>query len=713
MMVISLILIAPWLAILGASCIAVPILIHLLSRRRRPPIDWAAMRFVIEAWKTRRRRLQIQNILLLCIRCLIPILLGLALAQPILSGRSIFTSSGKMIHIIIDNSMVSGYPDDSGEAAFERHRSRALDIIDRAQQGDEIGVIPLSMIDQRHSIPHQRDHSMVMSGIRKMQPTAGQADLERALREVSRIVSGDQSRPHQVILLSDFREGSGRIDEALPSDLLASKNVQLDYSPPSTDVVEQTRIMDVTPLRRLALRDGGVESLASQSLVHLERDGEQLPATTNTLKATTPDGATTSRQVNWDAGSRTMIVDLLLPVTTGETGDSSIKVTVGEDLPAQQHHVLVELQDVLRIIILDRDRLGRDSLPIELDSSNWIQRALQPSDELPIDVRRVDPASLVEGDLMDIDAVFILRPDLLEVDGWDLLSIFQDDGGLIMVLPPGERNIHNWTDRMNTAFDLDWRFDQETKDLDAKEGLEFSETDDSVLAIISPELPTLLEPIDVSRILGMDPGMDSTTLLRTDSGIPFLVMNSNPGSGTLLFMASSPRLDWTNLPAKPLMVPLIQESLRGGLHLGRDQQDLMVGLSVEAHDHLLKSGELRHPDGTSIFLSDVNGMIDRPGTWSFLGSNGLRKGRYTANVDPSSGDMDIQTQDAVDTWLSETGEWTLVNESESTDEAGYSLVWLLLGILAALVLVESFLSRLFSPSVGISKGSTTVMGTAS
>ncbi len=72
------------LAIAGLAAMAVPILIHLLSRQRRRPIQWAAMRFLMEALRKHRRRLQLQQLLLLAVRCLILALLGAALARPFL-----------------------------------------------------------------------------------------------------------------------------------------------------------------------------------------------------------------------------------------------------------------------------------------------------------------------------------------------------------------------------------------------------------------------------------------------------------------------------------------------------------------------------------------------------------------------------------------------------------------------------------------------------
>ena len=59
------------LAIAGLLAVSIPILIHLLARQRRKPVEWAAMRFLIEAFRKHRRRLQLEQIILLAVRCLI------------------------------------------------------------------------------------------------------------------------------------------------------------------------------------------------------------------------------------------------------------------------------------------------------------------------------------------------------------------------------------------------------------------------------------------------------------------------------------------------------------------------------------------------------------------------------------------------------------------------------------------------------------------
>ncbi|MDH3585436.1 MAG: BatA domain-containing protein, partial [Phycisphaerae bacterium] len=69
----------PSLAVAGAVAISIPIIIHILSRRPRKPQPWAAMRFLLAAYRKHRVRTRLEQLLLLLVRCLILFLLGLAL----------------------------------------------------------------------------------------------------------------------------------------------------------------------------------------------------------------------------------------------------------------------------------------------------------------------------------------------------------------------------------------------------------------------------------------------------------------------------------------------------------------------------------------------------------------------------------------------------------------------------------------------------------
>ena len=55
----------------GLFAVSAPVIIHLLHRRRIQQVDWGAMRFLLEMLAKRRRRLVLDQLLLLLVRALV------------------------------------------------------------------------------------------------------------------------------------------------------------------------------------------------------------------------------------------------------------------------------------------------------------------------------------------------------------------------------------------------------------------------------------------------------------------------------------------------------------------------------------------------------------------------------------------------------------------------------------------------------------------
>ena len=68
----------------GLSLLAAPVLIHLFNRSKPKPMAWGAMRFLAAFLCTQRRRLLLEEMLLMSLRCLILAALVLAMARPFL-----------------------------------------------------------------------------------------------------------------------------------------------------------------------------------------------------------------------------------------------------------------------------------------------------------------------------------------------------------------------------------------------------------------------------------------------------------------------------------------------------------------------------------------------------------------------------------------------------------------------------------------------------
>jgi hypothetical protein len=71
----------PWFMVAGGLLVSSPIIIHLINRMRFKRIRWAAMEFLLKSQKRNRRRLIIEQMILLALRCLLVLLAGFLVAR--------------------------------------------------------------------------------------------------------------------------------------------------------------------------------------------------------------------------------------------------------------------------------------------------------------------------------------------------------------------------------------------------------------------------------------------------------------------------------------------------------------------------------------------------------------------------------------------------------------------------------------------------------
>jgi len=65
----------------GGALVSAPVVIHLINRMRFRKVQWAAMEFILKAQKRMRRKMILEQLLLLLLRCLLVFLVGMLLAR--------------------------------------------------------------------------------------------------------------------------------------------------------------------------------------------------------------------------------------------------------------------------------------------------------------------------------------------------------------------------------------------------------------------------------------------------------------------------------------------------------------------------------------------------------------------------------------------------------------------------------------------------------
>jgi hypothetical protein len=133
------------LILLGLLAAAIPLLIHLFTRRRLKKVEFSSLWFLKNLEKTRIRQVKLKNILLLIIRTLIVILIVLAFARPALKGElaGLGKSAASSVVLLVDDSYSMATQTSQG-TLFEIAQKKGGEVLDNLSSQDEAAVIYLS-----------------------------------------------------------------------------------------------------------------------------------------------------------------------------------------------------------------------------------------------------------------------------------------------------------------------------------------------------------------------------------------------------------------------------------------------------------------------------------------------------------------------------------------------------------------------------------------
>ncbi len=665
----------PALAATGAAAVAAPLVIHLLARARRRPQPWGAMRLILEAARQERTRLRLRQWLLLVLRCLIVILLGLALARPLsrgfLSALGHPQEHGRRVAVVIDDSYAASAPWGATAASGDvmrlaRGRAAAGALLDALDSGDRVLLLRLSetvdmdadrRIDADGFPPH--DARTRLDGI---EPTLGPAQPRRAWEQALRAAASwltrtpdaaTTSAPRRKPILAIASHGSQALLDALetvdrsahgstsvarsrealePAWLLTRpaasvpnlqiEDVQIERSGrPSTRVLTTSTsgagALDAqqAPVRVSVRRVGPTEAPMHVRLVAglaaiapsrndahtqpvmmeasatLQLAADQRQASTTLLVPIPPMDVENSAKAQ---PPHILTVRLVEPGSSASEPWTQVNVLPGDDV----RHRWVELAGPLAVGLVDEDASTSPSRAGELPSAAWWRVALRPRSTAgrslaqvaeQIAVTRVLPAALaqtlrhLEPDSASLDALIVLRPDLLERPTCSTLAAWTRSGGILWIMPPAESGVDEtaWAEAILEELGVGGGLGPMAVSADPAGWALASAPPPAELGLLGAEWDALVGPVRVHRAwtwrdagLGIASGSGNEESdgrraaagfsplpwLRLRTGEPWLVHHPI-GDGHVLLGLSAFEPRWTNLPTRPLFVPLVHEAL--------------------------------------------------------------------------------------------------------------------------------------------------------
>jgi hypothetical protein len=551
----------------GGLAFLIPLLIHLLNKRKVVTVRWGAMHLLHEVIRQRKRKMKIEQLLLLITRISIPIVLALCLARPVLTAlRSLGLGSSSLV-VLLDDSFSMRAPAAQttlpGGTVIEQSRDDLQTIVNDLPKGSSTQVVlaggtPRKLLDQATTAL-----DLVPKKLADLPSMAGPLAANDAFQAATSALKDAPNAAREVVLVSDFQESDwktvaeGAAIPALEALSRQEPRPQITFLRVSSDLAENLSIAsaDLSALvtaetqpigLRVRIKNHGKRPWQDIP-VHLEADGARLRTARVSLA---PEG------------------EAVLSFTHAfdKVGDHSLSVRLEGDSFSDDNafHSIVQVRNQLNVLLIDGNP---GAAPLE-GATDFLEIALTPHTAAAaslkdlIRTKKIDVRKLRDDDLRGQEV--IIMADVQRLQGRpqsEIDKFVKEGGGLLIFAGP--------------QCDLDWYNRELYRKGDglypaAIKGYARSESDAAPARILLQRFthPAALyfndarggrlQDAEFRHWFEMVPqGEQVQRIFNLDRNVPLLV-EKKYGRGRVIASATTANAVWGNLPLQPFFVPLMQ-----------------------------------------------------------------------------------------------------------------------------------------------------------
>ncbi len=663
------------LALAGLAAVAAPIAIHLLNKMRVQIVQWGAMRFLQESLRTNQRRLQLEDLLLLLLRCLLIALLALAFAQPILNpgGADTAAARGPEATVILLDQSASMGKSDGIQTRMEKAKTAAREFLDDLAPGSQVALFLVT--DQVNQvIPRPTSNfALIRRAIDLAAPADRTSDLLPAIRTALDELKPFADVRQRIVVFSDNQSVAWSQSADIQSLLAETPGVEFVIRPMAESLEEN---LAVTLIRQ----ESGVPAPGQvlTCLVEVTNFGTQ-PA----------ENVRVTLAMNEQAPADQAVIDRIEPgqsrshrlnVRLPDAGTQTLTARIPADrLPADdERSFAVRVVDQMRVAIVEGGSARREA---DRDAY-FLAHALVPiaptqRDQYHLSVEAVSPAWIAATDLAPIRVIILANVGALDPDSSAKLRDWVEAGGSLIIFPgpkvkPADYNgnpvlapilpatLEPLAAPGDGAAAASWQangFSHPVTALwnDADNGSLASVRSNSYFPL-TPSAPA--ESSDAPR-----------TIVSYSDGTP-AVMERSIGQGHVVLFSSTATTEWTNLPIHPGFVALL-ERLVGYLTQegSNDSLDLAPGEPFSSRvsedllgsDFLVQVPDQSTPPRAAGKVNRIDGRAtvqfrgtDEAGPYHLLAADTDRSfAAFAVQMDPR--ESDLKTADLADLENADSG----------------------------------------------------------
>ena len=644
----------------GALAFLIPLIIHLLNKRKVITVRWGAMHLLYEVIRQRKRKMKVEQLLLLITRIAIPIVLALCLARPVLTAlRSLGLGSSSLI-VMLDDSFSMRAPAAQttlpGGTVMQQARQDLQTMLTDLPDGSSAQVVlsggtPRKLLDQATS-----DLDLVPKKLSDVPSMSGPLAANDAFQAATSAYKDSPNAAREVVIVSDFQEADWKaIAEGAPLPALETLSnqepkPQITFFRVGSDLAENLSIAsaDISALVAAESQPTGLRVRVKnhgkrpwQDIpVHLEADGARLRTARVSLA---PEGEAV----------------LSFSHAFDKVGDHSLSVRIEGDSFADDNafHSIVQVRNQLNVLLID----GNPSNEPLSGATDFIDIALEPHTVAAatlkdlIRTKKVDLRKIRNEDLRQQEV--IIMADVEKLQGHtqnDIDKFVKEGGGLLVFAGPN--------------CDLEWynrEFYRKGEGLypAAIRGQARADSDSLPARILMQRFthPAALYFNDARAGRLQDAefrhwfeftlqGDKTQRIFNLDRNVP-LMIEKRYGRGRVIAAATTANAEWSNLPLQPFFVPLMQRLTTYLAIEGSAPAWQLVGSSIRLPLEKAELGSeftLRDPtgqtqtlksakEGDSVFVQSL--PIAQPGIFQLRKAGTEKTTLLAFNVDGTESDL--------------------------------------------------------------------------
>jgi hypothetical protein len=559
------------LFLFGLAAVALPILIHILNRRRLRKVRFSTLEFIEDLNKRRMSKINLRRWLVLLLRALAVAFLVLAFARPTVRSNAPFFVPGaapKHVIVCLDVSYSMGAEREQG-TVFTLAREMAKRVVDESGDNDILNVVAFSTHAEPLFETGTRSKQAAKSAIDALRVSAEGTSIPAAVKAAAALAKAPEVTAAEIYVVSDFREtGDTLVAGSLPD------NARLVLLPVTRESIDNVSVDRVFTPRKL-IRPGEAVRIGVAVTNHSREQAADFP-----LELSIGGKRKAEKLVNLapsSSATETFVVSM------EEWGTYRGRVSKSHDrLPIDDDRYLV--LDVSRQIpitlIRGRKWVERPGASEAQAAYFYVEKALNPrgaaEGEMRVDV--VDEDAFALADLPDKGVVVWTDPGDIDSRRLELVRRYVDGGGAALVFL-GSDPRGAWRDEAFLKFIGADR--AAAKERTEGATLVSFAGDHPIFGLFNEEELKLFSQARVARFVSVI-GVPADSVLAYFEGDGPAVWECRRGRGRLVVVAAPPDLSAGNVPLSPMFLPFVHSCVSYLTSAGRNdpRQENLVGADL-------------------------------------------------------------------------------------------------------------------------------------